>query len=128
MKEFMLLIHNLPGSKSSFSPEVHKEFLLQCEDYIGDLKRNNNLISAQPMVKEGTLVSFTGGIWKEQQLNQVDEMIVGYYHIRARDTDEAIAIAKRNPEFKYTDTASVLVRPLKTSEPETGYKYPSKNG
>jgi hypothetical protein len=51
---------------------------------------------------------------------------VGYYHILAKDIDEAVAIAKGNPEFAFTDTARVEVRPLKVVEEQTSYQYPGK--
>jgi len=54
------------------------------------------------------------------------EVIVGYYHILANDLDDAIAIAKGNPEFAYTTTARVEVRPVKMKELTTGYVYPDK--
>jgi hypothetical protein len=51
-------------------------------------------------------------------------VIVGYYHILAEDLEEAIAIAKKNPEFAYSTTARIEVRPIKTKEVITGYVYP----
>ena len=52
------------------------------------------------------------------------EVIVGYYHILATGIDQAIEIAKGNPEFAYTTTARVEVRPIKTKETATAYVYP----
>jgi len=51
-------------------------------------------------------------------------VIVGYYHIKANDLDQAIAIAKGNPEFEYTHTARIEVRPIKMKEETTEYLYP----
>ena len=64
MKEFMLLIRNVGDSKASFSPEQNQQFLKACEIYIENLKKNNNLISAQPLVREGKMISGTSGAWK----------------------------------------------------------------
>ncbi|MEP6597612.1 MAG: hypothetical protein ABJA71_16780 [Ginsengibacter sp.] len=41
------------------------------------------------------------------------EVQVGYYHINANDIEEAIAIAKDNPEFEFVPSASIEVRPNK---------------
>ncbi len=41
--------------------------------------------------------------------------------------DEAIEIAKANPEFEFGTTAKVEVRPIKTKEEATGYVYPADN-
>jgi hypothetical protein len=124
MKEFKLLIRNLNDSKESFSPEQHDKFLKSCEVYIEKLKKNNNLVSAQPLKREGVMVSGTPGNFKEGPYSETKEVIVGYYHILAKDLADAVAIAKENPEFAYTTTARVEVRPIKSKEVTTKYVYP----
>jgi len=127
MKEFKLFIRNEEHSKSSMSPEQHQEFLKQCEIYIGKLKKEGKLISAQPIVREGKIISGSPGAWKEIPYNENKEVIVGYYHILANDLDEAVAIAKGNPEFEYSTSARIEVRPIKMKEESTGYVYPKTN-
>ena len=61
MKEFMLLIRNGIDSKSTFSPEQDTAFLKACEVYIEKLKKNGNLLRAQPLVKEAKVVSNPNG-------------------------------------------------------------------
>lgn len=124
MKEFMLLIRNENDSKSGFSPEQHLEFVNQCSVYIGNLQKDGKLISAQPLVREGKIISGTNGAWKKVPFNETKEVMVGYYHILAKDLDEAIEIAKGNPEFAYTTTARIEVRPIKMKEESTGFVYP----
>jgi len=124
MKEFKLLIRNLNSSKESFSPEEHDKFLKACEVYIEKLKKNKNLISAQPLVREGKMIAGTPGAFKEGPYSDTKEVIVGYYHILAKDLDDAVAIAKENPEFAFTTTARIEVRPIKTKEVTTSYVYP----
>ena len=51
-------------------------------------------------------------------------MQVGYYHIYAGDLQEAIGIAKLNPEFEYGSTVRIEVRPIKIKEATTGFVYP----
>jgi hypothetical protein len=124
MKEFMFLIRNGIDHQKEWSPDQHQQFLKKCELYIGDLKKEGRLISAQPLVREGKIISGTPGSWKESPFNETKEVQVGYYHIRARDMDEAIAIAKKNPEFEYGKTARIEVRPIKTKEDSTEFVYP----
>src|ERR1700743_2632535 len=112
MKEFMLLIRNLADSKSTFSPGQNQEFLNACSVYIEGLKKQNKLINAQPLVREGAMISGSRNAWKDGPYNETKEVIVGYYHILANDMKDAIEIAKGNPEFEYTDTARVEVRPI----------------
>jgi hypothetical protein len=125
MREFMLLILNRSDSKNSLSVEKHAEFVRKCEMYINKLKSDGKLISAQPLVREGTIISGSHGQWKEILFNDKDEVQVGYYHIVAQDINEAIALAKDNPEFEYTNTARIEVRPIKVKEDNTGFVYPS---
>ena len=121
----MLLIRNEADSKSGFSPEMHQQFLKACEVYIEGLKKKNQLISAQPLIREGKMISGSPGAFKDGPYNETKEVIVGYYHIFAKDLDEAIAIAKGNPEFAYTKTARIEVRPIKMKEESTAFEYPS---
>jgi len=125
MKEFMLLIRNEMDHQAAWSDDQHRRFLKQCEDYIGGLTGKGKLKSAQPLVREGKLVSGSHGSWKESAFNESREVIVGYYHILAEDMDDAIAIAKDNPEFQFGTTARVEVRPIKTNEEATRFVYPA---
>jgi hypothetical protein len=124
VKEFMLLIRNEIDHQATWSPEKEQQFLKKCEDYIRRLTKKGKLISAQPLVKEGKMISGSKKAWKEAPFNENKEVIVGYYHILAKDMDEAIAIAKQNPEFEYGATARIEVRPIKMKEESTGYVYP----
>ncbi|HEV7231188.1 MAG TPA: YciI family protein [Bacteroidia bacterium] len=126
MKEFMLLIRNESNSKSGFNTEKEESFLNSCKTYIEKLRVEGRLISAQPLIREGAMLSNTNGIWKENTFSEGEEVIVGYYHILAKDLKEAIETAKGNPEFEYTSTARVEIRPVKMKESGTGFIYPNK--
>jgi hypothetical protein len=127
MKEFMLLIHNEGDGKANLSPEEQQQFLKACMVYIENLMKNGNLKSAQPLVREGKMISGTPGAFKDGPYNETKEIIVGYYHILAKDMDEAIAIAKGNPEFAYIKGAKIEVRPVRMKEESTSYIYPKGN-
>jgi hypothetical protein len=127
MKEFMLLIRNEKDHQQDWSKEKHQKFLKSCESYIDRLKRGNHLIAAQPLVREGKIISGTIGSWKESAI-ATKEVQVGYYHIRANDISEAITLAKENPEFEYSTSAKIEVRPIKMKEESTGFVYPKENG
>ena len=124
MKEFMLLIRNEIDHQASWSPEQQQQFLKKCEVYIGNLTKEGKLKSAQPLVREGKLISGSKGAWKEAPFNETKEVIVGYYHLLAADFNEAVALAKENPEFEYGTTARIEVRPIQTKEESTGFVYP----
>lgn len=124
MKEFMFYIRNAGDAKKALSADEHLAFVKKCEVYIGKLKSQDRLIAAQPIVREGFVVSKSGNDWKKVAVNPGNEVQVGYYHIRANDMDEAIEIAKENPEFEYVPSASIEVRPVKTKEEATNFVYP----
>jgi hypothetical protein len=127
MKEFMFYIRNEKDAKKSLTEDEHLAFIKQCEVYIGKLKAENKLIAAQPIVREGVVIKKSERGWAEKDIATDSETQVGYYHIRANDIDEAIKIAKDNPEFAYVPSASIEVRPIKTKELETGFVYPTKS-
>ena len=124
MREFMLLIRNDGDGKSALSPEQQQQFLNDCMAYIQNLIRDGKLKGAQPLVREGKMVSGRPGAFKDGPYNESKEIIVGYYHIIAKDMEEAIAIAQRNPEFAYIKGAKIEVRPIKTVEESTSFVYP----
>jgi len=122
----MLLIRNEIDHQSGWSPEYHEQFLKKCEAYIGGLKEKGKLISAQPLVREGKIIFSKKEGWKEIPFDTNKEVQVGYYHILAGNIDEAISIAKKNPEFEFSTTAKIEVRPIKTKEETTNFLYPKK--
>jgi hypothetical protein len=126
MKEFMFYIRNKKDAKESLTTEEHLEFIKKCEEYIRNLKAKDQLIAAQPMMREGYVISFTDKQWIRTDISSYMDVQVGYYHILANDLDEAIRIAMENPEFEYVPSASIEVRPVKTREIETGFVYPTE--
>ena len=74
------------------------------------------------------MVSGVKGVWNENPFNENKEVIVGYYHVLASDMEDAIAIAKQNPEFENSSTVRVEVRTIKMKEHTTGFIYPNEAG
>ena len=124
MQEFMLLVRNEGERLVALTPERRLGFVKKCEVYIGDLKKKGKLIAVQPLIREGKIISGTPASWKENPIDEKKEIQVGYYHILADNIEDAVAIAKGNPEFEYTPTAKVEVRPIKAQEEKTGFVYP----
>jgi hypothetical protein len=124
MKEFMLYIRNEKDAKKTLTPEKHLAFIKKCEVYINDLKSRNKLISAQPLDREGLILDKTEKGWNEANIDSYPDVQVGYYHIYADDLEDAVMIAKNNPEFEYVPSATIEIRPVKTKETDTGFVYP----
>src|SRR3954470_16658857 len=125
MKEFMLYIRNAGDAKAALSQTEHLAFVKKCEVYISRLKAKDKLIAAQPIIREGFIVSKNENGWSSVAVDPTREVQVGYYHIKANDIDEAIAMAKENPEFEYVPSASIEVRPIKMKEEQTNFLYPT---
>ena len=124
MKEFMFYIRNAKDAKEQLSKEEHLSFIKKCEVYISKLQEQGQLISAQPLIREGYVISRKDGNWQKYKIEVNEDIQVGYYHILAKDIDEAISIAKENPEFEFVPSATIEIRPIKTKEEETGFSYP----
>ena len=125
-KEFMLYIRNSGDAKAALLPDEHLAFIKKCEVYIGKLKSEGKLLGAQPLVREGNIISIQNGNWNIQAIDPSGEVQVGYYHILAKDLNEAIEMAKENPEFKYVPSATIEVRPIKMKEEKTNFTYPNQ--
>jgi len=126
MKEFMFFIRKRSNSANTLSPEKLQQFLKACEIYIENLNHQGKLVSAKPVVWSGKIISGNGEEWKETNYDEPGEVIGGYYHILANDFDDAIEIAKSNPEFVFNKDTRIEVRPLKEKEEKTGFVYPSE--
>ena len=124
MKEFMFYIRNAGDAKAALSAEEHLAFVKKCEMYIGKLKSENKLVAAQPIIREGVVISKNKNEWTNQIIDATKEVQVGYYHIMAKDLDEAVAIAKQNPEFEYVPSAKIEIHQIKTKEEKTDFVYP----
>ena len=57
MKEFMFYIRNEKDAKKSLTTDEHLEFIKKCEIYISRLKSESKLIAAQPLIREGVVLS-----------------------------------------------------------------------
>ena len=120
----MLYIRNAGDAKAALSEEEHLAFVKKCEVYIGKLKAACKLIAAQPIVREGFVIKKNGNDWSKTAVNANTEVQVGYYHIFANNIEEAVEMAKENPEFEFVPSASIEVRPIKMKEEKTNFVYP----
>jgi hypothetical protein len=116
MPEFMLLIRNEIDHQAGWSAERFVQFLKDRETYMSKLKEGGKLLAALSLVKEGTIVSHNGEEWNVRPMRNKGEVQVGHCHIIAKDMEEAIEIAKGNPEFVYGEKARIEIRPVQSGE------------
>ena len=108
----MLYIRNVGNAKALLSESEQLAFTKACEQYTRDLKATGQLIAAQPLLREGTLLFKNEKRWAHAAIDPGKDIQVGYYHIRAEDMAQALLIAKKNPEFEFIPSASIEVRPV----------------
>ncbi len=69
MNKFMFLIRNEIDHEAEWSPEQLQPFLKSCENYISKLKKDGKLKTAQPLVREGVILSGSKEKWKSVPFN-----------------------------------------------------------
>ncbi len=111
----MLLVRTEGDHLADMSAKEQQEHVAKIGNYIGKLMQEGKLKGAQPLDMAGTLVKGSKGVFKDGPYSESKEVIVGYFHILAKDLDEAIEIAKANPVFE-AGQASIEVRPIKSME------------
>jgi hypothetical protein len=112
MKDFLLLIRTEGDVWTSLSPQQLQEHIEKGTDYIGNLMKHGKLKSAAPLDKGSRIVTDTNGTIKDGPFNETKEVIAGYFHIAAKDMQEAVEIARSNPIFQDIPT-KIEVHPMK---------------
>ncbi|HTQ63544.1 MAG TPA: YciI family protein [Puia sp.] len=112
MKEFLLILHTEGDVWTSLSPEKLQSHIQKGTAYITKLISEGKLKSAQPLDKGSRLVFESNGIIKDGPFNETKEVIAGYFHLLAKDIQEAVEIAKANPIFQDIPT-KIEVHPMK---------------
>ena len=100
MKDFLLLVRTEGDGWTSLSPKELQDHVEQGTAYIGKLMKAGKLKSAAPLDKGGRIVTDVGGVIKDSPFYDTQEVIAGYFHIVAKDLQEAVDIAKANPIFR----------------------------
>ncbi|NNC84729.1 MAG: hypothetical protein HKN75_01530 [Bacteroidia bacterium] len=111
MKEFMLFIKNEGNPVASLTPEKQQEHIQKVGGFIMKLVEGGNMKSAQPLEPQGSVVSFNCGQAVVEPVDENKEVISGYYHLMAKDLNDAIEIAKSDPRFEDGDW-KIEVRPI----------------
>ncbi len=111
MKEFMLFIRSEGNPIADLSLEQQQEHVQKVGSFIKELVGQQKMKAAQPLEMEGSVISFKNGDFIDGPFNETKEVISGYYHIVAKDLEEAITIAKSDPRFEDGEW-SIEIRPI----------------
>lgn len=115
MKEFMLFIRSEEKPKANFSPEQLQLHIEKVGGFIKRLIDEGRMKSAQPLEMEGRILSYQNGKIIDGPYNETKEVISGYYHLLAKDLEEAIEITKGDPRFE-EGIWRIEIRPIKKVE------------
>jgi len=111
MKDYLLIIKTEGNVWTDLPPEKLQKHLEQGNAYIGNLIKEGKLKNANPIDKGSRLITENNGVIKDGPFNETKEVVAGYFHIIAKDTQEAVEIAKANPIFKDIRT-TIEVHPM----------------
>jgi len=111
MKDYLLILKTEGSVWTDLSPEQLQKHIEHGGAYIGNLIKEGILKSANPVDKGSRIITGSGGMLKDGPFNESKEVVAGYFHIVAKDMDEAVAIAKANPIFNDIPT-KIEVHPM----------------
>ncbi len=106
MNEFMLFFRweKMPA----FKPEQFQESAKRWQDWLGNLTAQNKFVSNGNRLEGGGKVIHPKAVVTDGPFVEIKESLFGYMVIRAKDYDEAVALAKECPALR--DGGSVEVR------------------
>ena len=108
--EYLLLFRDSQWDKG-LSPEQLQKTMEQFMAWMERLKQQGKLKAAQPLEREGKLVSGKNGrTVADGPFAESKEAIAGYLLLQVDDLDEAVAIAKQCPTLEHG--SAVAVRPV----------------
>jgi hypothetical protein len=107
--EYMLLFRSLQWDKD-LSPEEIQKIMGKWNDWFERLAVQGKVKGAQPLEREGKIVSGKGRTVADGPFAESKEAIGGYFLLQLDDLDEAVKIAKECPALEYGVT--VEVRPV----------------
>ncbi len=116
MKDFLFILKTEGNVWTDLSPEKLQKHLEHGGAYIGNLIKEGILKNANPIDKGSRLITESNGVLKDGPFNESKEVVAGYFHIVAKDMDEAVAIAKGNPIFGDIPT-KIEVHPMMAIQP-----------
>lgn len=112
MKDYLLIIKTNGCVWTDLSPEELQKHMEHGGAYIAGLMKDGVLKGANPIEKTGSrIVTKENGSLKDGPFNESKEIVAGFFHITAKDINEAVAIAKMNPIFNDIST-KIEVHPM----------------
>ena len=106
MEKFMLIFHG--GEKIDRSPEQMQANMGKWMAWIDKLAKQEQYVSGEPLLPGGKLISGAGGkTVTDGPYTEGKEVVGGFFIIKAKDLNEAVAISKDCPDYEYGGTVQV---------------------
>lgn len=103
--DFMLVCYNEESHWDELPESQRNQIVDECVAYSHELRRSGHLISSgrlQATSTASTLREAKGRtVVMDGPFAETKEMLAGYYLVKCKDREEALAIAARNPKLKY---------------------------
>jgi hypothetical protein len=97
MNEFILLFRlDIITKEAQPSPEQLKMYMKQYQDWVADIAAQNKFIGGKGLSTEGKVIK-SNNIVTDGPFAEIKESIAGYIMIKAKDFDEAVAMARDCP-------------------------------
>jgi hypothetical protein len=114
MEKFMFIFHGAPPDGTA-SAEQMQANMGKWMAWIDKLAKTEQYVSGEPLLPGGKLVSGKGGkTVTDGPYTEGKELVGGFFIIKAKDLDEAVAISKEYPD--YERGGSVQVRQVMKME------------
>lgn len=104
MPQYLLLLHEGPNDTDGMSPEEIQSMIREYRAWSESMGAAGHIVAGHKLTDEGgrdlrgwgSEFSVTDGPWAEAK-----EVIGGFFHVKARDYDEAVKLSRSCPHLKY---------------------------
>ncbi len=104
MNEYLLVLHEHPKDAAAIPPELMPGIVGEYKSWAGELAKRERLVAGEKLADEpGKLLSTSG-----EQVAVVDaswtgkdDIVTGFFQIRAESYEEAIEISRTCPHVRY---------------------------
>lgn len=100
--QYMFLVRGAACDQGSLSPEQMQTQMREVYDWIDGLTKQGVMTAAQPLTRQGKLVSGKGGsVISDGIAAESKESVGGFFIVNAATFDEAVSIARTSPAFNH---------------------------
>jgi hypothetical protein len=100
--QYMFLVRGAACDAGSLSPEQMQTQMREVYAWIDGLTKKGVMTAAQPLTREGKILSGKGGsVISDRIAAESKEAVGGFFIVNASTMDEAVNIARTSPAFNH---------------------------